>query len=364
MVIAKPLRLFFSYAHRDERWRDELQAHLSVLQHAGVITPWHDRNVTAGREWESQIDANLESAQVILLLVSAAFLASAYCTSREMRRAIERHLAGEARVIPIIVREVDWHDMPIAEDMKLGDLQALPKDEKAVTNWSNRDRAWSNVSRGIRDAVDELVSGVALNSVNAVVITAPASSLALTASTRTAGNVAPAEVALQERLEPRLDIMFDPTDRTCRQTYEIREGPAPGDHEVIRLKVTNLSDATTIENVQVWIDESDPDEALFEHREHLEVMRGTTNRGSNVNPGEPFYPQLLNIYRPVDGSRPIVVVDYWNRRSVRWLTRHLPPGQWLLTIKVTSRNSVPVRRRFSLSILESPFGQVAISQVE
>ena len=75
---SQALEVFFSYAHRDEVLRDELVKHLSLLQHQGVITAWHDRKITAGTEWAGAIDAHLQSAQIILLLVSADFMASAY----------------------------------------------------------------------------------------------------------------------------------------------------------------------------------------------------------------------------------------------------------------------------------------------
>lgn len=73
------LEVFFSYAHEDEAWRNELVKHLSLLQRQGVLTSWHDRKITAGTEWAGAIDAHLQSAQIILMLVSADFMASDYC---------------------------------------------------------------------------------------------------------------------------------------------------------------------------------------------------------------------------------------------------------------------------------------------
>jgi proteasome lid subunit RPN8/RPN11 len=144
-----PIKVIFSYSHRDELLRDELAKHLSLLKWQGTITEWHDRRITAGQEWAGDIDAHLESAQLILLLISADFLASAYCYSTEMTRAMERHEQGEARVIPIILRDVDWEDAPFAK------LQALPKDAKAITSWHNTDEAFADVARGIRRAIKE-----------------------------------------------------------------------------------------------------------------------------------------------------------------------------------------------------------------
>jgi internalin A len=144
------LRLFYSYSHKDEGLRNELETHLKLLQRQGLIETWHDRKIEAGAEWKEKIDDNLERADIILLLVSADFIASDYCYEKEMKRALERHEKKEARVIPVIVRDVNWR---IAEFAK---LQALPKDGLAVTKWADKDSAWRNVSEGIERVAEEL----------------------------------------------------------------------------------------------------------------------------------------------------------------------------------------------------------------
>ena len=143
----QPVEIFYSYAHEDERLRKQLENHLSSLKQEGLITGWYDRDIRAGTKWASEIEAHLNSARIILLLVSPAFMASEYCTSIEMKRALEREEAGKAHVIPIILRHVDWQRSPI------GKLQALPKDAKPVTDWPNRDRAFVDIVKGIRKTI-------------------------------------------------------------------------------------------------------------------------------------------------------------------------------------------------------------------
>jgi hypothetical protein len=150
-VTPSPIEVFFSYSHKDEDLCVELVKHLSILKRQGVIQDWHDRKIGAGKEWEGEIDTHLNTAGVILLLISSDFLASDYCYDKEMNRALERHEAGEACVIPIILRPVDWEGAPF------GKLQALPKDAKPVTSWPDQDQAFLNVAQGIRAAVKELV---------------------------------------------------------------------------------------------------------------------------------------------------------------------------------------------------------------
>ena len=97
-----PISLFYSYSHRDEAFRDELKAHLSFLRRSKLIAEWHDRMIDAGGDWRGEIDKHLASADIVLLLVSADFLASDYCWGEEMVKALSRHQLGEARVIPVI----------------------------------------------------------------------------------------------------------------------------------------------------------------------------------------------------------------------------------------------------------------------
>jgi TIR domain/Effector-associated domain 2 len=151
--ITDPIQVFFSYSHKDEDLRDELSTHLAIMKRQHVISEWHDRQLRPGDEWQESIDERINKAQVILLLISANFLASDYCHEIEMKRALERHENREAVVIPIILRPCDW------KGALFGKLQALPKDAKPVTTWPNRDEAFTNVAQGIRRAIEGLRAG-------------------------------------------------------------------------------------------------------------------------------------------------------------------------------------------------------------
>jgi|GEM_PF-4166228 len=140
---------FFCYAHEDEALLRKLKAHLLPLQRQGLIDVWHDRDISAGTEWQQEIIIHLNEANIILLLVSPDFMASDYCYGIEMKRALERHQRGEARVIPIILRSVYWQGI-------LGNLQALPTDAKPVKSWSDIDEAFFDVTEGIRIVVEEV----------------------------------------------------------------------------------------------------------------------------------------------------------------------------------------------------------------
>jgi predicted aspartyl protease len=156
----KPIEIFYSYSHKDEALRKKLETHLSILKKQGVISAWHDRCIPAGSSWAKAIDEHLNTADIILLLVSADFLASDYCYEKEMSRAMERHELKEARVIPVILRDCDW------EFALFSKLQALPRDGKPVTAWSSRDRAFKDVAVGIRNIAEELTRSPAVPAQN------------------------------------------------------------------------------------------------------------------------------------------------------------------------------------------------------
>ena len=147
-----PIRVFFSYSHADDRHRIRLEKALKLLERQGLIDTWTDRKLLPGDRWEEGIAEELERADLILFLVSDDFIASDFIWGREMKRALERQAAGEARVVPVIVRPCDWHPAPF------GKLQAVPKDGLAVTDpeWGSEDKAWEDVAKRLRAMVEDL----------------------------------------------------------------------------------------------------------------------------------------------------------------------------------------------------------------
>ena len=143
----RAVEIFYSYAHEDQALRDELEKRLETLRRLGQITGWHDREIQAGTEREKEIEAHLNAANIVLLLISPDFISSDYCYNVVMPRALERHKAGQASVIPIILRPTDLEGTPIAK------LSALPTDGKPVTIWSNLDEAFLDVAKGIRKVI-------------------------------------------------------------------------------------------------------------------------------------------------------------------------------------------------------------------
>jgi TIR domain len=140
----EPVSVFYSYSHQDEDLRAELEAHLAALRRSGLIQEWHDRQILPGEDWDKEINKYLQSANLILFLISADFLSSSYISDVEVKRAIERQRAGDAVVIPIILRPVLWKVIP-----EFARLQALPDGARPVTEWPSHDAAFLSVSEGI-----------------------------------------------------------------------------------------------------------------------------------------------------------------------------------------------------------------------
>lgn len=143
-------KVFISYSHTDEPYKDALLNHLALLKNEGLIEPWHDRRLRAGQDFAAEIDAELAQADIVLLLISANFFDSDYCYSRELGHAMRRYKNRLTEIVPIIVRSCDWRSAPF------GGLIALPKDGKAIATWPDQDEAFENIAQGIRGLVEKI----------------------------------------------------------------------------------------------------------------------------------------------------------------------------------------------------------------
>jgi hypothetical protein len=146
------LHIFLSYAHADEDLKKELDKHLMPLKRSGKIEIWNDRELIAGQEWDEEIMAELNKADIILLLISIDFIASQYIWDKELSAAMQRHDEGKAQVVPVILKNCLWKDMPFAK------LQALPLNSKPVSAYENRDDAFTEIAVSINKLVDYMIN--------------------------------------------------------------------------------------------------------------------------------------------------------------------------------------------------------------
>lgn len=146
--------IFVSYAHEDEELKQELDKHLKILRRSSKVEVWNDRELIAGQDWDEAIMSELGKANIILLLVSIDFNASDFIWEKELASAMQRHEEGTAAVVPIILRNCPWADMPYAK------LQALPRNGRPVTDYTNRDDAFTEIAAGIEKLVDRVNAAV------------------------------------------------------------------------------------------------------------------------------------------------------------------------------------------------------------
>jgi len=148
----QPPKLFIAYARPDRPFLDAFVRHLAPMRREGLLSIWHDGEIGPGENWQSAIHHHIESADIIVLLVSASFIHSEYCYRNELPVALQRHEARQVVIIPVIVSSCDWTRMPFAR------IQALPDGGKAVNTWPDHDVAWTNVAFGIRSVLNRLTA--------------------------------------------------------------------------------------------------------------------------------------------------------------------------------------------------------------
>lgn len=140
-------KIFYSYSHKDERFRDELEVHLAPLVRNKRISEWHDRKIKPGEDWDAEINSELNSAHLIILLLSPDFLASDYCFGVEVEQALTKFKNGSAKIVPILIRPCLWEESPFSQ------LQIIPRDAKAVSSWTSMDDALVVIAGEIKKLV-------------------------------------------------------------------------------------------------------------------------------------------------------------------------------------------------------------------
>ena len=147
---SQPIEILFSYTHTDEKLRDQLENHLAALKRKKRIICWHDRCIRAGLAWKLQINKHLDTADIIVFLISPDFLNSDYCNNVEVKHALQRSERGEVCIVPVILRRSDWKEEALAE------FQALPRDARPVVEWPDIDVALYNVAKGLKAIIVEM----------------------------------------------------------------------------------------------------------------------------------------------------------------------------------------------------------------
>ena len=153
MPSTKAIKVLYccSDSDKDEQMRQQLEEHLSFLKRDGVIATWDKSMISAGKEWENEINMQLQTADIILPLISSKFIASDYNWNVLAKGAMERHRDRKARVVPILLRPVDTY-----WKVAFPKVKALPEGERPITEWRPYDKAFANIAQGIRVVAEEV----------------------------------------------------------------------------------------------------------------------------------------------------------------------------------------------------------------
>jgi hypothetical protein len=143
----RPVSVYLSYAQKDEALKQEFEDYLAIMQQTGLISGWIERQVQPGADWSQVIDPRLLLADLVLVLVSPALLASGYCSGVEVREAFKGRKKGETRVIPIILHYVNLKGYPFEA------IVSIPR-ERPVLSWVDRNKAWRNIDQEIRQVIE------------------------------------------------------------------------------------------------------------------------------------------------------------------------------------------------------------------
>lgn len=144
------VKIFYSYSHRDEKYRDQMEKFLQLLQTQGLVQHWYDRKILAGQHIENVIEDEIKSSDIVAFLISVDFLASKAC-QKELELAKELAEKNGKRLISVIVRECPWTDYD-----NLAPYLATPKDGIAVNTWQNEDEAWTYVYNDFKHVINDL----------------------------------------------------------------------------------------------------------------------------------------------------------------------------------------------------------------
>lgn len=150
LCMIKKMKVFLSYSHADEKYKEELDKHFAALKRSDKVETWNDREMAAGTRFDDDIKNHLNQDDIIILLISSDFIASDYCYNIEMQKAIERANNNECKVIPIIVRPCLWTETPIK------DILSLPKDGKPISKYEDRDEAYLEIVSAVNNMINSL----------------------------------------------------------------------------------------------------------------------------------------------------------------------------------------------------------------
>jgi hypothetical protein len=223
-------RVFYSYSHKDGELRGRLATYLGPLTRQGKIVSWHDRDIRPGADWNAEISDQLETADLILFLVSEHFLDSDYCFGVEVEAALSRLKRGDVSVVPVLLKPCLW------QESRFSQLQFVPRDAKPIMSSRSPDDAFAEVAREIGEIVSQLPPARVVATTDAVT---PMSGRSIDLVRRQIASYAQLYERTRQRMQPsserthRMEQIFEKMRAAALASYplldELSASPSPGE---------------------------------------------------------------------------------------------------------------------------------------
>jgi hypothetical protein len=155
-------KVFISYSHEDESWKERLVGHLRVLERQGTADIWDTSDLKAGADWAKQIEKAVRETNVAVLLISPSFLASDFIVTNELPALLDRRQKEGLAIIPVMVRPTMWSALPGIAELQFANDPSKPL---SSTSEEERDDVYASISRQIAQLVETLAERSATRSV-------------------------------------------------------------------------------------------------------------------------------------------------------------------------------------------------------
>lgn len=148
----RKLKAFISYSHNDMNYKLSLLTHFESINKLYNIDFWHDGLIDAGGHIDSEVMAELDTSDIIILLISSSYISSNFCYNIEMERAFQREKNGECIIVPVLLKKTSLN-----ESMPFYNLKTFPTDRKPISSFRSRNDGYVDVTEGLTTLIRNYV---------------------------------------------------------------------------------------------------------------------------------------------------------------------------------------------------------------
>lgn len=144
-------KVFISYAHEDEAWRETLRKALAPQERKGLLDVWDDRRIGTGDDWRREIDGALQSCRIAILLVTMDFLASRFINDVELVSVFDRHAKEGLWIYPVLIGPCDWEG---EDQLKARQMKTVDGEPIELAPLAQQKLAFAQIAKEIRERLE------------------------------------------------------------------------------------------------------------------------------------------------------------------------------------------------------------------